>query len=174
MSILKKFDHGLCVCEDFFSAMAMFVMCIIVFVAVVLRWFDIPWPISDEIARYVLVWCVYIGMVKATRERAHVGVEIFINILPKVGQKVVRILADVITLATYIWVFYLSITWISGCMGPNPQLTPLTRIPYWIMYSSIAVGFGLSAVRQLQLIVVEHFLTKEKTVDESANEEVAK
>lgn len=170
MSILKKVDQGLCLCEDFISAAAMFVMCIIVFVAVVLRWMEIPWSISDEIARYVLIWCVYVGMIKATRERAHVGVEIFVNILPKTGQKIMRILADVITLATYVWVLCLSLTWISGCMGPNPQLTPLTRIPYWIMYSSIAIGFGLSAVRQLQLIVTDYFLNGKKL--ETTSEEV--
>lgn len=170
MNILKKLDKGLCTIEEVLMSVAMLAMCIVVFVAVVLRFMNVAWSISDELARYLMIWCIYIGVIAATREKAHVGVEVLVGFLPKKVQNVLKVITDFVTLATFVWLFYLTVSWILGCVKGNIQLTPMMKIPYWIMYSSVAIGFGLSIITQIQVMVKDHIIKPDEK--ENENEEV--
>ena len=170
MNFLKKLNKGVCTFEEILMSVAMLAMCIVVFAAVVLRFVNIAWSISDELARYLMIWCIYIGVIAATREKAHVGVEVLVGFLPKKVQKVLKVITDFITLGTFTWLFYLTVIWILGCVQGNIQLTPMMKLPYWIMYSSVAVGFGLSIITQIQVMVKD--CTKKTDEQNDENEEV--
>jgi TRAP-type C4-dicarboxylate transport system permease small subunit len=48
-----------------------------VFVQVVLRYgFDRPTVWSDELARYLFVWCAFLGWIVAARRRSHLAVDV--------------------------------------------------------------------------------------------------
>jgi TRAP-type transport system small permease protein len=52
-------------------------MFLCVFVQVVLRFgFDRPLVWSDELARYLFVWCAFLGWIIAARHRAHLTVDV--------------------------------------------------------------------------------------------------
>lgn len=152
MTFLRKADKVLVHCEEFISAISMLLMCIVVFASVVCRYFlAFPFPASEEMARYLMVYCIYIGVSIATRKKAHIGVDVFIDAFPDRVTKVFRMLAQVISIATFAWLFVLAVMWIDKSIVPDPQRTPLTRIPYWYLYLSIAIGFALSVLRGIQV-----------------------
>jgi len=45
----------------------------------------------------------------------------------------------------------------------NGQRAPITRIPYWFMYSSMTIGLGMSFIRQLEVMVQDIRLFKKKS-----------
>ena len=152
MNFFLKADKILGVCEEFVSAMAMLFMCLVVFVGVLYRSvLALPFPTSEEIARYMMVYCIYVGMSVATRKKAHITVDAFVGMLPDKAARVLRMIAQIITIATFAWLFVLAVRWIGMSTGPNPQRTPLTRIPYWYLYMSLAIGFSLSVLRGAQV-----------------------
>lgn len=155
MDFLKKIDKGICIGEEFIAAVCLLAMCIIVFLAVVLRFAGIPFSVSDELSRYLMIWCIYIGIIVATRERAHVGVEVLVAMLPEAAQKILKIIASVITLLTLCWMFYLTAMWVSSTMQGNIQLTPLMKIPYYTVYMSLPLGFGLSIIEQVKNTITD-------------------
>ncbi len=160
-------DNVLVKTEELLSALAMFSMCMVVFAAVLCRYaFSVPFAAGEEIARYLMVWCIFIGIIGATRKGAHVAVEVFVDLLPGALRRYTIFLSELITISTFCVLFYLAIVLIGKSMGPEAQLTPLTRLPYWYMYVSLAVGFGLSALRGLQLLI-KQILGEEKIKSES-------
>lgn len=161
MSILKKFDKGVCTAEEIIAAITLLAMCIIVFLGVVMRYIGIPFSVSDELSRYLMIWCIYVGVIVATREKAHVGVDVLVAMLPKAAQKVLNILASVITLATFVWLFYLTLSWVLSTMQGNIQLTPLMKVPFYTVYISMPIGFGLSIIEQIKNMISD-FGKKEK------------
>jgi C4-dicarboxylate transporter DctQ subunit len=166
MKYIKAVDNLVTRSEEFLSALAMLSMCLVVFAAVVCRYaLALPFAAGEEIARYLMVWCIFLGIIGATRKSAHVGVEVFIGLLPTKPKRFFIFLSQLITMLCFCVLFYLAIMMIETSMGPRAQRTPLTRLPYWYMYMSLAIGFGLSAIRSLQLIVKEFFL---KTKPESS------
>jgi TRAP-type C4-dicarboxylate transport system permease small subunit len=141
-------------------------MCLVVFAAVVCRYaLALPFASGEEIARYLMVWCIFLGIIGATRKKAHVRVEAFVDFLPAAPRRFVIFISELITTVAFCALFYLALELIGRSMGPLAQKTPLTRLPYWYMYVSLALGFGLSALRSLQLIVKEFIPHKIKAVD---------
>lgn len=158
VKVLKALDKVLVKTEEFLSALAMLSMCLVVFVAVVCRYaLALPFAAGEEIARYLMVWCIFIGIIGATRKGAHVAVEAFIDLLPGKPRRLVIFLSEMITIVTFCVLFYLAMVLIGRSMGPRAQLTPLTRLPYWYMYVSLAIGFGFSALRGIQLLLLQIF-----------------
>ena len=92
MKSLKVFDKVICTAEEIVAAIALLAMCFIVFIAVILRSAGIPFSISDELSRYLMIWCIYVGVAVATREKAHVGVDVLVQMLPKGVQKILNII----------------------------------------------------------------------------------
>jgi C4-dicarboxylate transporter DctQ subunit len=159
MSFMKTVDSLISKTEDIISALAMLSMCLVVFASVIWRYvLHLPFASGEEIARYLMVWCIYIGVSVATRENAHVNVTVLINMLPPKARRFFVFLGQIITIATFCWLFALSVMLIQKSAGGRVQLTPLTRLPYWYMYLSMGLGFGLSILREVQITVKEFFL----------------
>lgn len=156
MKVIQTIDKLLVHCEEFLSALAMLSMCIVVFSAVVCRYaLALPFASGEEIARYLMVWCIFLGLIGATRKKSHVSVEAFVDFLPRVPRRLAILLGELITIGTFCTLFYLAMELIGKSMGSRAQVTPLTRIPYWYMYVSLAIGFGMSALRGIQIIIKE-------------------
>jgi TRAP-type C4-dicarboxylate transport system permease small subunit len=75
-------------------------MFLCVFVQVVLRYgFDRPLVWSDELARYLFVWCAFLGWVIAARRRSHLVVNLFEGRLGPRGGAVFALVGAVATIA---------------------------------------------------------------------------
>jgi len=116
----------------------MAVMSVIVIIQVYLRYVvkgSFPW--SEELARYLMAWVAFLGSSLGIETGAHVGVELFVNLLPKrlrIGVKVIIKLAMLAFLAAAIKESY------SLCLGVASQLSPAIRIPMVWPYLSVPVG----------------------------------
>ena len=95
---------------------------------------------------------VFIGSAYAYRKHAHLGVDILINILPEKIRKVVKVLMDLLELATLIMLTRTSVQYVMNTMD---KLTNTLRVPSWYISSAVPIGFGLS------LIFCIYFLLKD-------------
>lgn len=163
MKVLKMFDFALAHIEEIISAMCMLAMTFVVTIAVLFRWLGIQFISSDELARYLMVWSIYIGIIIVTRQRAHVAVDILPNLLHGAARKILQIFIQLCVLATLVWLVKLSLGLVALASNSG-QASPILKVPYWFMYSSMTIGFGLSIIRQLQ-VFYHDFISKEKPQD---------
>lgn len=99
---------------------------------------SLPW--SEELARYLMVWAVFIGASLGAREGVHVGVEAFIDLLPKSFKIKAVILSGLISVVFCIIVAYLSFKAITIIMNTG-QKSPAIEIPMFWAY--LAIPFGV-------------------------------
>lgn len=88
---------------------AMIVAVLVVFLSlsVIGRYvFDIGIAWSDELARLLFVWVVFLGFAVAIRHRGNIGVELFIDRLSRPTRRRVILMQDIVVLA-----FSLFFTW---------------------------------------------------------------
>ena len=88
--------------------------------------------------------------------------------LPKGIQKVLNIVVSFITLGVFAWLFYLTGSWVWSSMQGNIQLTPLMKVPFYTVYISLPIGFGLSIVEQIKNMVKDIMGKDEETKEEVA------
>lgn len=147
---MKKFFDFLDKFEGKFLALLIGLMVAVIFLSTFLRFTKlavIPW--LEELARYLMIWIVLVGAGSAGKNNQHFTVDNFVKALPKSTHKPLFILrALLITVFSGI-VVYLSLDLV-GSIQAMGQLSPALRIPIWLIYLALPIGFILLAVHNLR------------------------
>ncbi len=145
-------------------------MFLVVLAAIVMRFIlQIPFFWGEEAARYFMLLGVYFGMSVAVREKAHLGVDIFTNLLPARIGRIVRFIALVLTTLTYLVVT--KVCWdFTARMKRGTQISPAMSIPMWIVYSVLLIGFGL-CVFECLFELWREYIAPPDSMDEADKEE---
>lgn len=139
--------------EEVFIIPIMFIMSILIFVQVVMRYvFDNSLTWSEELARYLFIWLVYFAVSYTARREKHIRIDAAINIYPKKLRPYVEILSEVIVLAFSIFISATAIT-VFQKIAWSGQVSAAIGIPMQLVYAAPLVGFVLTAIRQVQCIV---------------------
>ena len=119
-------------------------MVVMVFGNVVLRYlFNSGITASEELARFFILWLIFVGSVVVMRERGHLGVDSVIARLPRVGKVAFVLISN----ALMLWVCYLFFvgSWTQTVVGWG-TLKPATGIPMAFHYATglvMSVGVGV-------------------------------
>ncbi|NME35855.1 MULTISPECIES: TRAP transporter small permease [Fusobacterium] len=150
---LKKFELYL---GSIFIAITTIVVVMNVFTRYVLK-FTYFW--AEEIAVGCFVWTIFLGTAAAYREKALIGVEAIVVLLPKKVRKIVEFLVYILLFGLSSLMFYFSYTYVSS----SSKITAALEISYAYINSSIIISFGLMSLYSL-LFVIESFkkLIKDK------------
>lgn len=136
--------------EEYILMGMMSIMVILIFVQVVMRYIlgtSILW--SEELARYLFIWITWLGAAFAVKENKLITVDVVKNKLPEPLKNYVEILAFVIFMVFNILLFKLSFE-LTAAIFQRQQLTPAMRIPMWLAYSAVPVGWFMMTVRLVQ------------------------
>lgn len=136
------------ICKVFEILIALFlaVMVVLVFGNVVLRYgFDSSISMSDEVSRWLFVWVTFLGAVVALQRHEHLGVDMVVDRLPVMGQKVCFVLGH----AVMLWVTWLLFdgSWVQVKLNMEVA-APSTELPMAILYApgvifAVMAGFIL-------------------------------
>lgn len=126
----------------YFIAMCLFVMTSViafqVFVRIFAKYLDFPLPSwTEELARYLMIWLVFIGASLAVRYSSLIGVEVMPQSLSSKNRKIVKIVVNLVSMIFYLILIIVGFKFIYHV---SSQLSPSMRIPMWIPYSAIPVG----------------------------------
>lgn len=138
--------------EEYFLVVTMIAMVVIIFLQVVMRYvFNNSLSWSEEIARYLFLWQIWVGLSYGVKRSKHIRVEIIKYHLSSKGKKIVEIIATIIWIAFGIFLFYRAGV-VMAKVYASGQLAPATHLPMWIPYASVFVGVGLMLLRLVQKI----------------------
>jgi len=138
---LEEWIAGVCVC----------VMAVLVFFQVVMRYvFEAPTSWSDEIAIYCMIWSVYISCAWAVRERAHIRVMNLIHLFPRAIATALTVLSDSIWLVFCVFLTGQGVL-LELSLWEMRFESPVLGIDQKWPYLAIAVGFGLTTIRLMQV-----------------------
>jgi TRAP-type transport system small permease protein len=115
------------------------VMFIMVFGNVVLRiGFNTGIDLSEEMPRFAFIWMTFIGAIVGMRHRAHLGVDMVVQMLPRLGRKVCWGISQFIMLICcgyMVYGTYLQHDIIRGNASPVAQLSMV-----WVLGISYLTG----------------------------------
>lgn len=144
---MKKFIKNLERIQEVLLVSLLIIMCMVIFLATVGRFtklFTIVW--AEELARYFMIWIIFLGIGVAGKKGEHFSVEVLDMLLPKKSLKVVNIikvvLVVVFNLVASVWAIK-----IIRYQVLTKQITPTLHWPMWVMYLAIPVGLLLMAIQ---------------------------
>jgi TRAP-type C4-dicarboxylate transport system permease small subunit len=107
-----------------------------------------PW--SEELARYLMVWCIFLGAAVATRSGALIAMESAVDALPENLGYAVRTLGLLITVAFFALLAWLGRRWM--LFGWEETSTVMSLPMAWV-YAAMPVGSVFAIVNILALMI---------------------
>lgn len=125
-----------------------------VFTAMEIR-MSVPW--TEELARYLMIWSVFIGGAVAVRTDKLIALEVLIHSLPARLGKILKTGAHLLTMVFFGYLLYLGLEFALNQGGR--QTSPVMGIPMLAVYLSMPIGALLGALNLLTLFI-EVYLKK--------------
>ena len=152
MKLLKLLnDHF----EEYLLVTLMVVEVVVVFAQVVTRYiFKSPLAWSEELARYMFIWLVWIGAAYATKMRKNITIDIVSSKLKGNMKLISEIINFVLFAALMLFMLWTTVTvtkqvYVSNSIGTG------THLPMWIVWLSLPLSMALNLFRYLQNFVYD-------------------
>lgn len=148
INFYNKFEERILTYSFMFSV-------VLLFIQIVMRYVvgrSLSW--SEELARYIFLWQVWLGTSFAVRENRHIRIDIIPNILKK--NKLVGARFELFV--TLIWLVFAIFLTYQGFMLTSiqieiNQLSAALRIPMALAYASVPVGCGMMSLRLIGRLI---------------------
>jgi len=149
----KKFELYI---GSVFIAVTVIVVIMNVFTRYVLK-FTFFW--AEELAVGCFVWTIFLGTAAAYKEKALIGVEALVVLLPKKARDVLAFFTYLLLLVLCSVMLYFSFTYVSS----SSKITAALEVSYAYINTSIIISFALMTFYTLIFVVKSFkkaFLTK--------------
>jgi TRAP-type C4-dicarboxylate transport system permease small subunit len=163
MKALAKFIGALTKLEYYVTTPIFLIMLTVMFAQVIFRYvLHQPLPWSEELARFLFVASTFLGAAIATATRGHIEInftEMTINKIAKthegkmrgaIGMNILRDLGTILCLSLVGWQTYLLMT----DQLASKSVSTAMAFPFWIITGIMLLGFILSILHSLGLIIL--------------------
>lgn len=156
-TILKKTADAFTRVLEAVMVGCMVLMLVMVFGNVMLRLFaNTGIDLSEEMPRFAFVWMTFLGAIVGMRRRAHLGVDMLVQALPRLGRKVCWGLSQAIMFVCCAYIFYG--TWLQHDIVKD-NASPVAQISMlWVFGVSYLTGgaIGLICLSNLVRLFTGH------------------
>lgn len=130
----------------------------------------LPWP--EEFDRYCWIWTVFLSLPYTIRKANMLRVNVLVDLFPSKVRNTINILVDIINLVVMVLFLKASFVVIQNAVNSGRK-SPAMQLPMNLVYLCLVLGFGLGAVRAIQMIIIhiKHFNEREKTTLEQSMED---
>lgn len=133
--------------EEYLLVGSLVVTVTIIFIQVIMRYvFNSSLSWSEELARYIFIWQIWLGASIGVRDKKHIKVELIFGLVKGRGKKVIDIIAS------FIWLTFSIFITVNGTqlvldLVQKGALSSGMRIPLYFVYASLPLSTGVMALR---------------------------
>lgn len=150
MKVIRFLDDNL---EKMLCTITLALMSAIIVLQVFFRYVlnnSLSW--SEELARYLFIWTIYIGISYGVKMDKHVAVDAVYTYMPKGVKKYYAMVAYALFMIFALLVVYYGVT-VVGMQITSGQVSPAMGLPMQYVYVAPVVGMVLTIIRLVQKII---------------------
>ena len=141
--------------EEYLLVFLMVVEVVVVFAQVVTRYvFHSPLAWSEELARYMFIWLVWIGAAYATKLRKNIIIDVVASKFKGATKLISEIINFVLFVALMLFMLWTTSTVMMQVYESNSIGTG-THLPMWIVWLSLPLSMALNLLRYTQNFVYD-------------------
>lgn len=141
--------------EDVICCSLLVIMASVIFLQVITRSLNFSLSWTEELARFCLIWLVYIGVSFAAAKKKHIQIDAFANYLSKREQQYLALFSEGVFYLFACIILFLSTQMVMDLYLLG-QTSPALGLPMWIVYLAAPVGFALTSLRLLQHLCITY------------------
>ena len=105
---------------------------------------------SEEVARYLFIWLVFVGLGAVTLHGGHIVVDVLLLRLPFRGRRIATQTIYAVVFMINVVVIIATVRMIEVVLSLN-QASPAANIPMGLVYLAVPVGVTIASLRLLQV-----------------------
>lgn len=144
--MIFKFDRLINTILRIIVMIMLSIMSIVVFAQVIFRIVHLSIPWSEELSKYLLIWCTFLGSAMCIRKGSLVGLEFLKNSLPQKQQKLLQTFLNLIVCLLLIFLIVVGFWAVKRVCF---QITPVLKQSMGLMYAAIPVGSVFMLINQI-------------------------
>lgn len=146
---MKSISELLKKIEQYFIGILLLIVAVVLFISVVLRLFysSIMW--AEEFARYAVVWITFVGASVCIYKGAHIGIDVFLQMLSNKGKKVLLVFTIIFS-TIFALLFTYSSFKITMNIHETKQYSSTMGIPMSLAYAAMPIGGILMVLRFIE------------------------
>ena len=161
----------LCNLDLFLASIALVVLTLVTFAAVIMRYaLKSPLLWQEEAQAFCQVWMIFLGASVAFRQGTIVAIEMVVDALPEKGKRIMEYVVDMIVIFTLTFLMVKSQEYIVQIFGRTHRATPILGIPYELIYGIAPYGCALMILSYLLAKYLPKFV-KDTSIEVSGNTE---
>ncbi len=173
MNTLKKLAHVYNKLEEYALVYTLVFSVIIISLQVIMRSFfnsSLSW--SEEAAKYLFVWLIWLGTSIAAKDQSHISLEIVSGRLRGRVKTVIAILVKLIWVSMCIFLLVNGIEIVQSMIGRGKTASAMSWLKVWVVYLAIPVSQGVLSIRILSQMVqdIKNLIHPEKPTIEPITE----
>ena len=111
---------------------------------------SISW--SEELARYVFIWQIWLGSSYCVKENRHIRIDIFTNHLSEKVRQIYEIVITVISIVFCVFLIYKG-GQVVMMIANLHQTSPALKLPMQIIYACVPISCVLMVIRYIEHII---------------------
>ena len=157
MKLFRRVFDRLFSLEEWIGVLLLSLMTLVVVLQVFSRYvLNNPLVWTEELSRFLFIWLIMLQAGHSLRTKGHIRIEMFVELMPKPVQTVLRVLVDLLGLGTFaVLMPYL----LNYAKSQHEILSTGLRLPYSMIYGAVWIG-GILILLHLVENLVEPFEKK--------------
>jgi C4-dicarboxylate transporter DctQ subunit len=150
LTVLKKFEKLLVGCETYVmvASMTIFAFCVVIDV-IMRKLFGNSLEFMQELGKYLMVWATFIGASLGTKTGEHPSMSLVIDSVPKKIKALMTVLVDLICAGASAFAGWYAYQQLLLYQKMHTLTVTLWRLPVWVFYIIVPLGFLIMTVRFL-------------------------
>jgi C4-dicarboxylate transporter DctQ subunit len=107
---------------------------------------------AEEVSMFLVMLCTFTGVSYGVRKARHIRMGAFLDLMPAGLEKVFIIIISLISAVVMGFMTWFSYKYLMNAMDMG-HMSPALRLPKWIFYVIIPIGFGLAGIQYIRTII---------------------
>ena len=115
---------------------------------------------AEEVSEFLIIFTTFVGVSYGVRRARHIRMGAFLDLMPASVEKVFTIIISTVSAAVMFFMAHASYQYLIHSLEMAHK-TPALRLPYWIFYVIVPVGFFIAGIQYIRTIIKN--LTEKET-----------
>jgi C4-dicarboxylate transporter DctQ subunit len=155
-TVFKKISHLVGVAINAFEVCSL-VLCVGALTALLItnfiaREFFTSLYFAEEISEFLVIFTTFVGVSYGVRRARHIRMGAFLDMMPPFVEKIFIIIISAVSAFVMFFMANASFAYMMYSLQ-KAHVTPALKLPYWIFYVIIPIGFFMAGIQYIRTII---------------------
>jgi TRAP-type C4-dicarboxylate transport system permease small subunit len=107
---------------------------------------------AEEVSEFLVIFTTFVGVSYGVRKARHIRMGAFLDMMPPVMEKIFIMIISAVSTTVMFIMAYASYEYLMNSMVKAHE-TPALRLPYWIFYVIMPIGFFMAGLQYIRTII---------------------